>query len=74
MALFKDRQDYLETRKMFHDADMQNELSKWGRKRRRNKDYRDQRHLTKMVTGSGADFSKLAASQSLSMRILQGKM
>lgn len=37
MALFKDRQEYLETRKLFHDAEFNSELSTWGRRRRRNK-------------------------------------
>ena len=76
MALFKDRQDYLETRKIFHDGELHSELSQWGRRRRRNKENKDQRAITKMVTGTkdGDSVCKLAAAQSLQMRILKAKV
>ena len=64
MALFKDRQEYLETRKLFHDAEMNNELSRWGRRRRRNKDNKLNTSHLKLVSGTqdGDSVCKLAAA------------
>mmetsp|Transcript_17460 Transcript_17460/g.23561 ORF Transcript_17460/g.23561 Transcript_17460/m.23561 type:complete len:92 (-) Transcript_17460:185-460(-) len=75
MALFRDRQEYLETRKLYHDGSFHSELSYNGRRRRRNRDNRDQRTILKMVTGTkDGDISKLAAAQSVQMRLLKAKM
>ena len=41
MALFRDRQEYLETRKIYHDGQLNSE-SHHGRRRRRNKDNKAQ--------------------------------
>ena len=69
MALFRDRQEYLETRKIFHDAEFINgELSQWGRRRRRNKVNKEMvASQLKLVTGTqnGDSVCKLAAAQSL---------
>ena len=75
MALFRDRQEYLETRKLFHDGQLQAELSQWGRRRRRNKENRHANTLVRMVTGTkdGDSLCKLAKAQSLQMRLLKAR-
>ena len=76
MGLFKERQEYLETRKLYHDADFQGELSKWGVRRRRIKDNKTKlSDKIRLVTGTkdGDSVCKLAAAQSLQMRLLKAR-
>ena len=75
MALFKDRQDYLETRKQYHDAEFNSELSTWGRRRRRSKLNKSTKSQLKLVLGTqdGDSVCKLAAAQSLQLRLLKKK-
>lgn len=65
MALFRDRQEYLETRKIFHDADFNGELSVWGKRRRRNQLQKVKAsNQLRLVTGTqdGESVCKLAAA------------
>lgn len=72
MALFKHRQEYLETRILFHDAAFCELSTSRSRRKREKKEAESQFNLIKH-SKNGASLPALAEAQSLQMKLLNSR-